>query len=54
LLVSDHFDYCWGVAKALQGELSEGFNDVSPEHPSYDAGLEQVFAPSPPAVAAHS
>ena len=50
VLVSDHFDYVWGVAKALQGELSEGFVDVPPEHPSYDAGLEQVFAPDPPAV----
>lgn len=51
VLVSDHFDFVWGVAKALQGKLSEGFVDVPPEHPSYDAGLEQVFAPAPPAVA---
>jgi hypothetical protein len=43
-----HVDYVWGVAKALQGELGEGFLDVPPQHPSYDAGLEQVFEPAPP------
>ena len=54
LLINDHFDYVWGVAKVLQGERSGGFMDVPPEHPSYDAGLEQVFAPDPPAVAVRS
>ena len=55
VLVDQHFDYIWGVAKALQGELTEGFVDVPPEHPSYDdPGLEQVFAPVPPSVAVQS
>jgi hypothetical protein len=54
VLVNDHFDYVWGIAKALQGELSEGFVDVPPQHPSYDVGLEQVFAPDPPAVSVRS
>ena len=51
VLINDHFDYVWGVAKALQGELNAGFVNVPPEHPSYDPGLEQVFAPDPPSVA---
>ena len=50
VLIDDYFDYVWGIAKTLQGELNEGFVDVPPEHPSYDAGLEQVFAPDPPSV----
>ena len=54
VLVSDHFDHVWGIAKALQGELSEGFVDVPREQPSYDPGLEQVFAPHPPTVAVRS
>lgn len=49
-LVSDHFDYVWGVAKALQGELGEGFSELPMEHPSYDPGLDQVFAPDPPSM----
>ena len=51
VLIQHHFDYVWGIASALKGDLSEGFVDVPPEHPSYDAGLEQVFAPDPPSVA---
>ena len=51
LLIQNSFDYAWGVAKAVQGEPNEGFVDEPPEHPSYDAGLEQVFAPDPPSVA---
>ena len=51
MLIDAHFDYVGGVAKALQGELNEGFVDVPPEHPSYDLGREQVFAPDSPAVA---
>ena len=31
-------------------EPNEGFVDVPPGHPSYDAGLEQIFAPDPPPV----
>ena len=54
VLIEAHLDYVWGVAGALKGELSEGFVDVPPEHPSYDAGLEQVFAPAPPSVAVRS
>ena len=54
VLINAHYDYVWGIASALKGELSEGFVDVPPEHPSYDAGLEQIFAPAPPAVAVHS
>lgn len=54
VLVTDHFDYVWSVAKALQGELSDGFVDVPPAHPSYDPGLEQVFAPDPPRVVVRS
>ena len=51
VLINSHYDYIWGIASALKGELSEGFLDVPPEHPTYDAGLEQVFAPHPPRVA---
>ena len=54
VLINDDFDYVWGVAKALQGELNDGFVAVPAEHPSYDPGLEQVFAPDPPAVAVRS
>ena len=48
VLINTHYDYVGGFAKALQGQLSEGYVDVPPEHPSYDAGLEQAFAPAPP------
>ena len=51
VLIDKHYDYVWSIASALKGALSEGFADVRPEHPSYDAGLEQVFAPDPPSVA---
>ena len=54
MLINDHYDYVWRIASALKGELSEGFVNVPPEHPSYDPGLEQVFAPDPPPVAVHS
>ena len=37
-----------------RSRASEDLIDVPPEHPSYDAGLEQVFAPDPPAVAVRS
>ena len=50
VLVSDHLDYCWGVARALQGVLSEDFVDVPLEHPRHDADSEQQFAPAPPSV----
>ena len=51
VLINSHYDYVWSIASALKGELPEGFVNVPPEHPSYDAGLEQVFAPDPPPVA---
>ena len=54
VLINAHYDYVWGIASALKGELSEGFVAVPPEHPSYDAGLEQVFAPDPPSIAVRS
>jgi hypothetical protein len=54
ILIDQHYDYVWGVARALKGELGQGFVEIPPEHASYDPGLEQVFAPDPPRMAVRS
>ena len=37
--------------QSTPGGTERNFVDIAPEHPSYDPGLEQVFAPDPSAVA---